>query len=1127
MLRKISTTLFTVSFLLFIIRPALPQYIKYLLFPAVAVFGLLTIIEFIAAKRWQDINFRNYRVLLPLAFSVLAYFIAFGTTSYRSDMLVKDTFNLLVLTAFLVSTLIADFRIAELKQSFKQLKLLTVIFSTLFALAGIVKLVYMLLGHKWGFISVDGLGYPQGTSLSVDDNFFTLVCVIGILFATSYLFTRRKTRQGIVLQIALWVQLVNITLATSRRGLIIASAYFLLYLLFWLVSWFIKGDSFRNFRSNSTVFIGGFTIYLVILFYMLVGVSPLKRNEWLATSKLDKYEARLYLNWLTMSVESILSGETLYEDVEQQIWQTQFDSRYPYTGWASGNYHLVENLTGLGLKNVPHEAKGAMVGNWVNSSSSNGNAYYVSKLLGGKVDAGKRYLASVYCYVSPDFNGSWVRLSTYDKLKGIRHWYYNMNQKGTWQTLQNCFYADSGSYNVYLYLCKENDSTLTGLTGNVIFAYPTIQEVSPTPENPITWANNQFEPVANLAQFGKNGFPEETLALKPLKSQINYREKDSLWIYGAGLFRYTFQDSKRNIPSIWAYVSHDFNGDEVYLNAGGRVYGFIKSNYNLKRKGTWQKLYLSFSMLEGNSWVDFGFRKKDKFRNDSIRGFVLFAYPEQQFLRPNPNNPLTWAGTNFKRVSPLSGKGSEGIPPSSVGLRVDRESQARQYKDLVYTANTIIRTKLTSSMQRVKTSIYVYASPEFNGKNLRLGGSTKPMYGYSTSYYDLDRKGTWQKLTINNWGEAGNEYYSVTYFELPNANDFSSLTGYVVFAHPTYKILNFDPRNPESYTTGTYEREFPLIGDNAEIVPAGVVGARYTNRTEGRVWRDWFHSSTLYAGQNAQPGDSVFASVFCYVSPDFNGNDVRLEVRGKVQGQTVHRYNLNKKGEWVQLLVKGVVTEKSDIYGVYYFAQKGVTDFSGLTGHVTFAYPQLVVKPQRISLAERNLNINLASATGAILQANASLTDSLSGFSLAMANNRFAGPRIDRWRYAIFIFKTQYNRLQKLMGKGFDYTLLFAKKFHPDEPLREYDYPHNPFLSVLLYSGILGFILYLWFFGYSVYLYWLYRRDLYLFALTYLVAFFYSFFSANSPFEPALLGVLGAIPFIFHISVLGSAKANT
>ncbi|MFD1446658.1 O-antigen ligase family protein [Oceanobacillus profundus] len=64
-------------------------------------------------------------------------------------------------------------------------------------------------------------------------------------------------------------------------------------------------------------------------------------------------------------------------------------------------------------------------------------------------------------------------------------------------------------------------------------------------------------------------------------------------------------------------------------------------------------------------------------------------------------------------------------------------------------------------------------------------------------------------------------------------------------------------------------------------------------------------------------------------------------------------------------------------------------------------------------------------------------------------------PRTDRWQYATQMFGDS-NLVQLFIGSGFSYLTEFAQTFSPD--LNE-DYPHNPFLSTLLYSGLFGVIL--------------------------------------------------------------------
>lgn len=1117
MLRKIITHAFTITLLLFLIRLALPQYLKYLLFPSVALFGILTLTEFILSKRWQQISLKSYRFFIPLVLLLFAYFFAFFQTPYHAETLFKDTFNLLVLSAFIISALLFDFKTDELHYSLKRFKILAVIFSFLFALAGILKLYFMLKGNKWEFLSVDGLGFPQGTSLGIDDNFFTLVCVVGILIATTYLFKDLKRWQGVVLQLTLWVLVVNIMLATSRRGLIIGSLFLAGAVLLWVVSWMHKTERLRCFRRNTTLFIL-FTGLSFLGYYQFVfRTSALERNKWLANSRFNKEEFSIYLNLLTLNGQSIFKGNAVYDEVRKQIWQTEFDPRYPYTGWASGNYELVEELQGRNAEFVPKDALGAKIDKNTKAYTGKDYAYYQSKLFDGELVEGKRYISSVYCYVSEDFNGSSVRLISRNDARGLRDWFYDMGKKGTWQKLQNSFYGDSGRFSFSIYMVHENSQSFDSLQGHVIFAYPELKTVDFNPAQPITWMEKQFVATSEIPGSNAELLPEGAEAASMARNTFYFDQKYSQWVASTNILHPPYNGDLRYIPSVYAYVSDDFDGTGVYLQAGGGSFGFTRSGYNLKNRGTWQKLYLSFGMFERQAAVSLSVRKETSSPVDSIRGEVLFAYPEMETLQFDPRNPLTWAGTNFKREYPIGGEHSEIVPKSSAGYRIDSESQSSTYKDYSYSSTVIYKRRLERG-KRYITSVYAYVSPDFDGENVRLSAGGKYL-GYRACYYDMERKGQWQKLTINSYGEEGEEYYANLYFDYRKGTSFSRLKGHVVFAYPTYSVVPNNPKNPVSYAASDFKRDYPLTGENSAIVPDGTAGCRFDATTQGRVWRSQFHSTTDFQQAQVVRGDSVFASVYCFVSPDFNGNDVRLELRGPVKGQTLSRFNLNERGRWVKLEAKAIADNEGIVSGIFLFMQNNVKDFSTLKGYVTFAYPQLYVKPKAgLSYLDTHHHVNMAGFAGLGLQLGAAVdsTSSNGEFKFSMADDGFAGPRLDRWRYATHLFMNEYSFPQKLLGGGFTYTIKFARKFHPDEPQRDYDYPHNPFLSVLLYSGLVGLLVYLWFFAKTLYLYYIYRKEYWLFGLIFIVTFFYSFFSSNSPFEPAFFGVMSFLPYLIH-----------
>lgn len=134
--------------------------------------------------------------------------------------------------------------------------------------------------------------------------------------------------------------------------------------------------------------------------------------------------------------------------------------------------------------------------------------------------------------------------------------------------------------------------------------------------------------------------------------------------------------------------------------------------------------------------------------------------------------------------------------------------------------------------------------------------------------------------------------------------------------------------------------------------------------------------------------------------------------------------------------------------------------------------------------------------------------------SIDTVANSFLGERLMRWQFAWQIFKKEYNFKQKVFGGGFNFLNWYGFYFLKDKTIT--DYPHNPFLSVLLYSGIVGLILYFVFFFY-VFLYYLESLKRYfLFFIFFLITFFFSFFSAGGPFDPPIMGFFMLLPFFLH-----------
>lgn len=79
--------------------------------------------------------------------------------------------------------------------------------------------------------------------------------------------------------------------------------------------------------------------------------------------------------------------------------------------------------------------------------------------------------------------------------------------------------------------------------------------------------------------------------------------------------------------------------------------------------------------------------------------------------------------------------------------------------------------------------------------------------------------------------------------------------------------------------------------------------------------------------------------------------------------------------------------------------------------------------------------------------------------SVLSDTNNLSGNRMIRIKYAFDLFKNSSN-YSKIFGSGFDYMTLFGRNFFTKNKLPfHYDYPHNPFLSSLLYGGIISLLI--------------------------------------------------------------------
>jgi hypothetical protein len=415
-------------------------------------------------------------------------------------------------------------------------------------------------------------------------------------------------------------------------------------------------------------------------------------------------------------------------------------------------------------------------------------------------------------------------------------------------------------------------------------------------------------------------------------------------------------------------------------------------------------------------------------------------------------------------------------------------------------------------------------------------------------------------------------------------NKYESFTNYEYYElYDKLWTSRFNPIDPDcGWGTRSHKSVYPLAGKKVEIVPKNTKGYYMDSTCEADTWEGHAFSFTSLKPNKVTTNDLIVASVYCYVSDDFNGTWARLIFHGAVNGDQWGNFNydFNKIGTW-QKIATSVKCKNGIIVPYLYFSKIGVKNFSTLKGHVIFAYPLVKVLTESDSTSTTipnieskylNLNCNiiykdsflsLYKIKEMIKKYDIFLTKNsinkfnnnslfinyflpiyiirLKGFSdksyikdvisnylsqdttyysyesnliVDSISNRFTDPRIVRWKFALEIWTKEYNWPQKIFGGGFNFLNWYGYVFLKDK--KATDYPHNPFLYILLYSGIVGVILYIMLLYRVVWIYWRYRKEYPLFFIFFLITYYFTFFSGGNPFDPPVMGFFMMLPFLIH-----------
>ena len=159
----------------------------------------------------------------------------------------------------------------------------------------------------------------------------------------------------------------------------------------------------------------------------------------------------------------------------------------------------------------------------------------------------------------------------------------------------------------------------------VVFCYPLYGKQGYDPQNPETYASNNYKLIKELP----GNPPEELKGIWGYKisstCQGYYNSQYDRIEFLTGFYQPRPGEGKF---SAWCYVSDDFDGAHVQIfTASPHEEHSFWDDYDLSRKGSWQKLSFNYSGVDKLYPMSLFFAKYHVRDFSSLQGYVIFALP--------------------------------------------------------------------------------------------------------------------------------------------------------------------------------------------------------------------------------------------------------------------------------------------------------------------------------------------------------------------------------------------------------------------------------------------------------------------------------------------------------------------
>ncbi len=288
-------------------------------------------------------------------------------------------------------------------------------------------------------------------------------------------------------------------------------------------------------------------------------------------------------------------------------------------------------------------------------------------------------------------------------------------------------------------------------------------------------------------------------------------------------------------------------------------------------------------------------------------------------------------------------------------------------------------------------------------------------------------------------------------------------------------------------------------------------GIKINGDADYRVTNNTAYSYTRLINYKTDSNSFYEITAWCFVSGDFNGDCVIMSPGKNKLGIQQYNYDLRLKNTWQKLKV-AFATDTVTTQSVYMgFSKFHALDFDDFTGYVIFSFDTIHVINDSIAT---EIFVSNKKWEKTFIYDPALHEDALLASADGLMNSSLAVPRIERWKYAWSIYTTRYSVWNKLFGNGFTYMSMFGNRFLKGKS--DLDWPHNPVLSTLLYSGIAGVMFYVYFLGVTIFLYWKYFRQFWPIALCFAISLFFAIFSGNNSLDPPIMGIFMMFPYLIN-----------